>query len=292
MTSPIIIDNFMVSQIKACPRKYFWRVEKGLVNMIRPSFAPTFGIAVHKAMEAFYLGGTSLEATRAFLESYIPFWKRFGNPEVSRTPELGVEIVDGFCTQFENDPYKTVEGCVEIGFMTELTPDVLYCGRIDRMVEIGGDVYVLDWKTSSMPWLFCERPNDQGTGYVWGAGEIKGVKIEGVIFDVIHTRATSLKAQKEGTPKWLTDRRISGRSAWEVEEWKETTLHYAGMIKGCQASGVWVKNGEACVNYNQICEYAQLCNSQGVMQDRIMENEYEVSKWEPFEGAMDGGEVE
>lgn len=279
----LVIDNFMISQFKTCPRKYYNRVKMGLVNKSRPSFASTFGIAIHRGCQAHYEGKGEDGAIRAFVSEYGKFWTVWGNEEESRTPEIGSEIVAGFHQQFMDDPFKTVDGCLEVGFAVELDKDVVYCGRIDRMAMVGEDLYIVDWKTSSMPWLFCERPNDQGTGYLWSAQELKGIKVTGVIFDVIHTRPTSLKAQKEGSPKWVTDRRISGRHEWEVEEWKKTTLTFIEWIEWCERKDEWVKNAEACVRYNKICEYADLCNTEGMARELVMEQRFVVERWKPYE---------
>ena len=172
-----------------------------------------------------------------------------------------------------------------MGFALELNAEIVYCGRIDRVATVPPKLYVVDWKTTSAPWMFVERPNSQFVGYVWACREMLGVDVKDVVVDLIKTVPASQKAQKEGARKWEAERRIVTFSSEEVAEWKRETEWWCEEIKRCEAQGFWRRNTESCFMYNKRCEYIELCNTQGEMRDRIAEEKFEVSKWEAYEGA-------
>jgi len=280
----MIVDNYTLAAFKRCPRYYYFRHECNLVPKAI-ALAPQFGIAIHAALEAFYRGKGVTEAVKAFVAAYAPTWKDAGGVEADarRTPEVGAEIVVAYCERFANDPFRTYKDCVEVGFALELSENVVYCGRIDRIATVPPKLYVVDWKTTSAPWMFVERPNAQFTGYVWACRELLGEDVRDAVVDLIKTTPASQKAQREGVEKWGVERKVVTFSPEEVEEWKCEARWWCGQIGGCARIGEWPKNTESCFMYNKRCEYIELCNTHGEMRDRIVEEQFEVNEWKPYD---------
>jgi hypothetical protein len=105
-------------------------------------------------------------------------------------------------------------------------------------------------------------------------------EVVGIVFDLVHTRPSSQKCQKDGGAKWIVERRMSGRQEWEIEEWRESTMEYCERI----VKGKFVKNSEACFSYNKTCEYIDVCNTDGKFREHVIERNFRVEKWTPYEG--------
>ena len=153
----IKLDNYSLSLFRECPRKYFHRIDSGLIpESSSQSLAPEllFGIAIHRAMDTLFNEQDPELACERFLDAYQPV------PEdAKRTPGRGISIIEDYWERWsrENDRYdlsvSEVKFEVNIGKVPSLDGGapyaVYYGGLIDKVLMRDDQVLLMDHKTSS-----------------------------------------------------------------------------------------------------------------------------------------------
>ena len=193
----LYVDNTTLSAFASCPTKAMvkYGYNKELADTVNmPAEA---GIAIHKGLEHYLMGGTEDEAIAIFQEAY----EELATSQVDVGDRLGYDNVRAVLLSWIerhaiNDlPYRIQDAShVEIPFDLPLTQDgkIRYVGRIDAIVQRkdGANVwYVMDTKSTGMPDGKFRRQfiiGSQMTGYVWAARQLFGDHIAGVFINVVH----------------------------------------------------------------------------------------------------------
>lgn len=191
---------------KRCRRKWGWG--SGLRQNLRPKDNPSYfwiGTGGHYALEDWHgynHHGHPVEAFNAYIEACRLFHRKhkFGLPddwEEQRT--LGQGILEYYLIWSEHrDTYKTVwindEPMVEIKCEIDLVPylapelveasgfdEVVYQLTLDRLVEIEGEYWILDWKFYKQFGQGSLEYDQQMGAYIWGASTIFDKPIAGAI---------------------------------------------------------------------------------------------------------------
>lgn len=267
LNEPLVqIDNFSVAQYLTCPRKFYWRIVKGLVpNRTGPALG--FGIAVHAGLAAQYSNNNDLAiGLAAFVEEY----KKYPNMDATRSLGAGIGLLTEHHKTY-NPEWFDVEH-VEVGFSIELSSDLIYNGRIDLIgvEKATGNTVVIDHKTASRSPSGAEIKHRQITGYVFAARELVGQCSGGILNYLVNTKE----------PKCI--RRFSSRTPEQLEDWRRATIKIVQRIReSLEPDDFWC-NQESC-SYYGACDYLDLCNSYGETQERLIRGLYQESKWTPYE---------
>lgn len=298
------IDNFALTMFQACPAKYKLRIKDGWTSR-RKSAALGFGGAFHHGLAMWYKTGSRVEMLKGVQEA----WPDGMPVDDYRTLAKCVETLMAYVKQYPAETFQVVQGpdgpMIEVSFtldtglflscfncasMDKSAWDVGVCshcggakepleygGIFDGLVEFSGAVYVLEHKTTSQlgSYYFDQfRPNNQVTGYTWGAGLLSGKRVGGAFINAIGV-------YKSSAPKF--ERQITMRSEGEIAEWLRSVHTTCEQIQQCERTGIWHLQTIACTMYGK-CEFHQVhVLPHPNQRQSILEQEYMVQTWD-YEG--------
>ena len=173
---------------------------------------------------------------------------------------------------------------VEYSFKLELSPSILYCGHIDRVVTDGRYSYIQDQKTTGATiganYVSKYDLDIQMSGYTYAGKIIYNAPIAGVMIDAAQV-ATDFSAFFRG---------FTFRSNDALEEWRDESLSRLATIRAKSARyaeegdiGVFAPNFTACTNYGG-CPFAEVCAKPRGLRKRFLESNFTRRKpWNPLE---------
>jgi len=243
-----------------CQTYFYWRHVRHLVSATANIAALDFGIAMHRGLEVLYKGGTETECQQAFVAAY-----KDKPGEGARTLENGVLILEMYFRKWHPERWKVLQA--EVALRWELSSDLIYCGRADLVMEYMGDVYIVDHKTTARPSNFIPRPNQQLTGYLFGARTL-GIEANAVMLNLISV----LKTKQE------FNRPTAHIPDWELEHWKRSVLQTQLDITHATETGFFTRETANC----SYCPYKELCLSEPDVVERVIPMYYKEEKWEPW----------
>jgi hypothetical protein len=130
---------------------------------------------------------------------------------------------------------------------------LIYCGRMDGVMDYAGGRYGLDDKTTSQlgaSWSKQWDMRGQFTGYCWGA-EQAGLPLSGFLI-----RGVSIMKTKYDTQQALTY-----RPDWMIDRWFYQLIRDLERMIECWESGVWDYDlSEACNEFGG-CQFKRVCLS-------------------------------
>lgn len=291
-------DATSVDLALACPRKYYYTMIRGIKSK-EQSVHLMFGGIYASALEHFYkyraLGDSIEVATRKVVrEALVSSWDyekgvplHFDDPKKTRVALLRTIIwyIEQFAVESEHGlvTYKLQNGqpAVELSFTLELTPEIVYCGHLDRVVSMGEELYVMDQKTTGGtvgPYYFNSfSPSTQMSGYSFAGQAILHSPIRGVIIDAAQIAINFTRFE----------RGLTSRSKDQLEEWLNSTIYsissfqelsrYAG-----EDEGKWPMNPTACGNYGG-CAFRLLCSRSPKVRENFIKSDYIEHNWDPVE---------
>lgn len=289
-------DATSLDLAQACPRKYYYSMIRG----IRPkeqSVHLLFGGIYATALEHFYkyrAEGQSIEsALRAVIrEAMIASWdsetnlpKVFDDPKKTRpalirtiiwyVEQFAAESADGLRTYHLQDG----KPAVELSFSLEFDESIVYGGHLDRVVQMGEELYVMDQKTTGGTvgaYYFNNfSPSNQMSGYAFAGQVILRSPVRGVIIDAAQIAINFTRFE----------RGITSRSKDQLEEWFASTVQF---IKSFQALTGWAgedvsrypMNPTACSNYGG-CQFRLLCSRSGKVRENFIQSDFTSHVWDP-----------
>lgn len=304
-------DSTSLGLLKECPQKYYQTL---ITGMRRKGSSPhlTFGTAFHQALERFdYLlfEGRSyedciretlrfalcstfpreealVEVMKAGSKQYTPLPNQsdpMAHPKKNR--ETLVRSVLWYLFHYEQDSLKTIKlpsglPAVELrfnldtGFLYKGIPFTL-TGRLDRLVDYNGDLYVLDRKTSGSPinttFLRSFNPDNQMSTYTLASKVVFSTPVKGVIIDGAQILVGST----------AFGRGITTRSDAQLEEWLSDTHEWFARAVDYAERNVWPRLDKSCHKYDG-CPYRDFCSSDPMIRPSIMETQFEHSPWNPL----------
>lgn len=269
---PAVLDSTMIAAFRSCPQKML----REFVQHWKPATP-----SVHLHAGAAFARGLEVARTLYFGEGKTPdeaiaiglgeLMKAYGDFQCPADSAKSLERTAGaFEYYFSQYPLEREEARpailpggrlgVEFSFAEPLplrnpeTGDpLLYCGRMDQIVEFAGGLYGEDDKTASQlggSWVKQWDLRSQFTGYVWGAGQ-SGIKLEGFLvrgISILKTKYDTLQA-------------VTYRHPWMVERWYDQLLRDVQRMIECWENGVWDYNlDHSCTEYGG-CPFRQVCLS-------------------------------
>lgn len=292
-------DSTSLGLIKTCPRKYYYEMIEGWRS--RGTILPlVFGIHYHKALESYDVAkaeGKSHEAalaiaTRCALQiqedtaediSYMPR----NSGDTTRNRENLVRNVIWYLEHFKDDAAKTLilkDGtpAVELTFKMEVpfeSPDgtpFLLCGHMDRVVDWGGDIYVMDHKTTggaiSDHYWKGYSPNNQVSLYTLAASVVLGDSAKGVI----------ISACQLGVNFTRFARRQINRTQGQTKEWLRETELWIRNAEQYATQGYWPMNETSCMNYGG-CSFQKICSADPSMRETFLKSDFVKRVWDPMQ---------
>jgi len=254
-------DNTSLSIFRRCPKRYFWRIIKGLAPK-EQDFKMAFGQAFHEALTFMYKG--QKEEAENVLKK---FYSRLA-PEVN----LGGRTLDNAKTLLEralNFPNFKMKS-QGVYFQFPLEGDIIYEGEIDLVGEFLGDLLIVENKTSYKR-IFFPRPNNQITGYIWAAEQALGKRPRACI------QLFTFQVKSCEINRFFTE-----RMDWEIEEWKKDILALHRARMKYEEMNFWPRGPEwEC----QACPYKILCDTPGYLQSRIINDSFVKEVWQPCKKA-------
>lgn len=288
---PEVFDSTLIATLRSCPQHFLkehlehWK--KGERNVHLHAGA-AYAAGLETARLAFYRDGQSADA--AVAAGFQEVLTRYGDfecpPESGKSLERTAGALEFYFERYplgQDDaiPITLPSGKMGIEFSFAEPLDIqhpttgnplLYCGRMDMIVEKQGMVLGEDDKTTSQlggSWSRSWDMRSQFTGYVWGAGragiDLKGFLIRGV--SILKTRYDTLEA-------------ITYRPDWQIERWYIQLLRDIERAKKMWEEGYWDYNlDHSCEEYGG-CPFKQACLSPEP--EPVLKALYVRRKWNPI----------
>lgn len=270
-----------MSTMLACPRRHFWRYERGL-QRLEKSDALRFGSAWHRAMEA--------RATGANIEAALAA----GLGTVRDLDEVQVATLSGMLAGYWSKyPADAMTIIPEVEFCEPLAGSRTFdvAGKIDGLATLAdGRIALVEHKTAGTDigphsdyWIRL-RGNPQIAQYVLAA-RVLNWDVATVIYDV--ARKPAIRPKQNETPEQFGDRLAADTRERpdfyfqrrevpiledELSEFQASRLSLSRMILGCRAQAKiadrpehgWPRNiGEMSC---RLCDYSGFC-LQGIRVD-------------------------
>ena len=281
-----IWDNSTISCFQTCRRKYYYQYVKHL----RPKVKGTpliFGSAIHDALDCYYKNSSREEGA---VEAIKLFKTIYDTPEgdTLRTVENGVKMLAWYFVKYKHEPF-TVVGKPEEGFVYFIG-DVLYGGRLDLPVEWDGQLWIMEHKTTTRlngNYFDQYELDKQITGYIIALEEFSGRKCAGAIMNVLEPwKEVKRVTAKTKQPEDHFLRKPLTRSEALKDRFKYNVQAIVRDIRWCHENDEFQESEkkESCFYYNRNCPFLQLC--QYGENQRIIERDYVVEEWKPFETAQ------
>jgi hypothetical protein len=224
------IDNFALMLFQECPAKYFLRIQEKWESRYKGG-ALGFGAVIHKGLEVWYRDHDLISALNAMEEC----WPADHPPDDFRTLARAREMLIRYVREYPAESFKVlsteISFSLPLGMQTDCGEDIEYGGIPDLLVAFNKTVYVVDHKTTSMlgPTYFLQyNPNNQISGYIWGAQELSRQKVNGAIIN-------ALCMTKSGKMDFA--RSITTRTESDIEAWKRDVQKTCSLIKNSSVKG-------------------------------------------------------
>lgn len=273
------LDNTAMAAYMTCPREFYHSM---ILHRRKEaeSTALRYGTLWHKMLEAHYWSGGEKDAVqqamllnwpgdaegdyrsfqRAFYD-YDMYVKRWGKPSNEDSKTIG----------WPEAPMLEIASSTDGGVLP-----FPYTGKLDRLIEIQGMVYVEDHKTTSrLDSNFSKQfvVSSQMLGYAWLAQQlVPGKTVAGVRINVIHTldRSTNF------------ERILVSFSPQRIAEWVENMAVWMRRLASDQEfPGHYGDNG--CSRKYGMCVYHEVCGTSARFRQRELEREFPINPWNPME---------
>lgn len=250
------------------------------------------------------------EALRCVVrEALIDTWEPIENDPVltghpwdsghlAKNRETLIRSIIWYLDTFKDDPATTLvlangKPAVELSFRMELdwgpapesyeypphppygTPYVL-CGHLDRVVEFGGQKYVMDRKTtgaSPTPHYFDGfAPDNQMSIYTLAARVQFATPVAGVIIDAAQIAVGFTRFQ----------RGFTYRTEAQLNEWLADAKVWFAQAEAFAQAGHWPMNDRACGLFGG-CVFRKVCSKSPDIRQTFLESDFERRPWNPLE---------
>lgn len=293
-------DSTSMSLFKECPRKYYYSIILGWSSR-STSVHLTFGLHYHSALEAYdyaraaghdHNAALILAVRRALRESWDAKLKRpWLSDDKYKNRWTLVRSVIWYLTQFEHDSLKTLilangRPAVELSFRFQTTyisqggQPFLLCGHIDRIVNFGNMLHILDRKTtkstidgdSKEKFFAGFSPHNQMSQYAFAGRVIYDVPVQGVIIDGAQVAIEFSRFERGLAP----------RSESQLDEWYNMMGYYLGRAEHCAKTNNWPMNELSCGAYGG-CQYRSICGRAPEVRQEWLERGFVKRQWDPLQ---------
>lgn len=288
---PAVFDSSMLATFKQCPQLFYknsiqnWKSRDPSVHL---RAGGAFAAGVERARTAYYVEDlTDEDAVAEGLRALLTHYGDFECPaDSAKSAERTAGALEFY---FEHYPLSRLHNApivlpggkrgIEFNFAHPLpiahpeTGDpLLYCGRMDAILDYSGLVLICDEKTTTSLGPTWSRQWDlrsQFTGYAWGCREAS-IKVDGVVVRGVSILKT----------KYDTQEAISYRPAWQIDRWYDELIEWISDIAICWDRDKWRHNlDHACGDFGG-CGFRAACASQD--ETPWLETYFERRHWNPL----------
>ena len=238
-----------------------------------------FGGAIHEALAYRYRTCPDMPTleNENQIDTLLTKWfqEKPNPPEDHRHSELASEVMKMYNSLHSVEDFSVLvhqsRPAVEVPFafplFTYTRPDgtplkVIWCGRIDLLVRMGGMVYVLDHKTAFMlgdGFFKQEGVSDQHRGYMWAYYQACGVYPTGYIINAIRVPRPTKKGNSLSEDCF--QRETYQPDPAEIEEWEHNMKFIiARYLDLCYVHKFFPANKLACVQKYGPCQFFDVCS--------------------------------
>jgi len=274
---PTAFDYTMMSTFLRCRKRYYFRIVRDIVGKTAP-VAADFGRAIHKALKIWFSAQDPDKAIDAFISSFIE-----DPTDAKRTHAVGRNILHRYFEKYAQEPFTVLEN--EKTFRIMIPGTNLYLiGRIDKIINLDGVIYVMDHKTTSRlgyEFFYKIKPNMQFDGYITAARQMGYPKCDSVFLDVLLV-AKGLLIPAQAAKLTPLARLPDTRSESDLAKYLVNVRSILKDIASCYESGVWYENTEGCCDFVQ-CPYRRICKEDESIHEQVIKMDYMKSVWSPSE---------
>ena len=286
-------DATAITALQECKRKYYYKIVKGLIPKtdelsIHLVFGGEFARSIEEFWKLFFEIGDKEEALNSVV--YAMMCRSYNNPSYSRSTSKSrfnliktfVWYIDEFFTIDSFQIYhEDGQPMLERSFALD-TGDLILCGRIDRVITIEDNLFIMDQKTTGSTvdnWFFKTfTPNNQVSCYLTAGMSIFARPVKGFVVDAITIQVNNssfLRGFVQRTKAYL-------------EEWYEGIVKETSFVRDAdpELEKDWPQNPNACGYYNG-CEYREVCSLSPKARPTFL-NQFEISYWDSSKGLRDG----
>lgn len=290
------VDSTSLGVFKTCPRKYYYSIIMGY-RLHTESVHLTFGIWMHQGVESYArlrLQGQSHDDCVAEIVHQVLKWtwnSELKRPWISDHKNKNrltlVRTLVWYLDHHKDDPLQTItlasgRPAVELSFSFDsgfktLTTDepILFCGHLDRMVNLNGLPYIVDLKTTEhtiSPSFFAKfTPDNQFSMYTLAGRVAFGIPVQAIIVD----------AAQVAVGFSTFDRHLVQRDESTVAEWQRDTRQWLEQMEYCATQEQWPMNDKSCHQYGG-CEFREICSKAPGSRQLWLDKEYKRSMWDPL----------
>jgi len=294
-------DSTSLGYLKTCPRLYYYNMIEGWAPKDE-SVHLRFGQEYHAAIEDYdKLRAEGKDFDEAVRQSVRNLLVRITDWEPDTTTKAGhyknkdtlLQLVVDYFDEYRNDPATTYilengKPAVELSFKFELdfgpkaegTPYYLLCGHLDRVVEFGGALFVLDHKTTtttpSSYYFDGFNPNNQMTLYTLASQIVYKAPVKGVIVEAAQIKLSEPSRFERGT---------SFRTQDQLDEWVLNLEYWLTQAEVYAEAGYWPMNDTACDKFGG-CRFRGICSKSPQVRDTWLRGDFvqqELSeRWNPL----------
>lgn len=288
---PKLLDSSLIASARSCGQKVnleFFQHWKPREPSVHLHAGAAYAEGLEHARRAFFEDGASeSEAEGIGLAALLKFYGDFQcPPDSAKSCERTAGALEYYFEQYpmssdKAQPISLPSGKKAIEFSFSEPIDVahpetgdplIYCGRMDQIVQLEGMILGEDDKTTSQLGASWPRQWDlrsQFTGYVWGAGR-HGIKLNGFL-----VRGVSILKTKYDTLEAITY-----RPDWQIERWYEQLCRDVKRLIASWKEGYFDFNlDHACTEYGG-CLFRSVC----LMQDptALLKQQFQRREWNPL----------
>lgn len=289
-------DSTSAGEFKRCPRAYEYSIIHGYVSG-RMQVHLEFGILVHQGLEAYdyeriFAGRDHEEALDRVVEwAMRATWDQaLGRPwttmHSSKNRWTLIRTLIWYLDNYRDEAARTVvlangKPAVELSFRYELdlapisdpSMPFISCGHMDRLVDLNGDIYIRDVKTTekSLDDSYFDQysPDNQFSWYVMAGRVTYGLPIRGIMVDAIQVGAGFNRFQ----------RRIIPRTEDQIAEWYTGLKMMLRTAEGYAQAGFWPMNEKACYG----CGYREICSKSPNGRQAWLDSAFRRRVWDPLQ---------
>ena len=287
-------DATTLTLAQTCLRKYQYKILEGW-QPHHLSVHLLFGQLYATALEHFYKhraeGADIDEALRRVVkEAMEGSW----NPELGAAREFDhaaktranlIRSIIWYVDQFGDETDSGIQTfhfpdgrpAVEVSFTLNVDNDIVFCGHLDRIVEYGGALYVMDQKTTGStisPKFFDDfKPDTQMSMYTFAGQAVMHSPVKGVIIDGAQIAVGFTRFE----------RGFTFRTAAELDEWYDEMMGLAATIRSATMLRNFPMNRSSCGNYGG-CEFRRVCSRSPEVREQFLKADFAKKKaWDPLE---------
>lgn len=235
--------------------------EKLAVDKLIGWWDPSAGLSEKKAKE-------NTKTIPALFRTVIWYLEQFGPNDASKTVILS-----------NGKPAVELSFRYEFGLTLSTGEEALHSGHLDRLVELSGDRYVADRKTtqttingnSSWGYFAKYSPDNQMTGYTFASKVALGIPAVGVIIDAAQIA--------KGFSRF--ERGITVRSEGQLEEWHRDTSWWIKQADQFSQDNYWPMNDTACDRFGG-CPMRGICSKDPKVRNIFLASDFIQQPWDPL----------